>query len=154
MPGDFAIGVGARSQALVHGAVLAVDRHQFGSGSGPQWLHHRGAGDEALLVGQCQALAQLQRADRDGQPGEPDHPVDDDVGIVGQVSEVGDDFGERQRSRNLGTSTVVGDGDDLRPELVGLGDEHVDRRPDTEADDLVAAGFGADDVERLLSDRP
>ena len=99
----------------MHGAVLAVDRHQLGSGSGPQRLHHRRAGDQALFVGQGQALARLQRADRDRQPGEPDDAVDDDVGVVGQIGQVGDDFGERQRPpatsarrRSSATATTFG----------------------------------------------
>ena len=142
------------AQALVHGAVLAVDGHQLGARRRPQRLHDRAAGDEALLVGQRQPLARLQRGDRDRQPGEADDAVDDDVGVVGQVGQVGDDLGERQRRGDLGPARPVGDGDDLRPELVGLGDQHVDRRADAERDDLVAAGLGADDVERLRPDRP
>ena len=87
---DLAAGVDAGSQALMDRAVLAVDGHQFGAGGRPQRLHHRRPGDEALLVGQRQSLAQLQRADRDGEPGEADDTVDHHVGVVGQIGEVGD----------------------------------------------------------------
>ena len=63
-PGDLAAGVADAAQALVDGAVLAVDRHELGARRRPQRLHDRAAGDEALLVGQRQALAALQRAQR------------------------------------------------------------------------------------------
>ena len=47
-------------QALVHGAVLAVDRHQLGARRAPDGLHDRAAGDERLLVGQRQAPARVE----------------------------------------------------------------------------------------------
>ena len=89
--GDLAPGVGRRPQALVHGAVLAVDRHQLGARRRAQRLHHRPGGDQALLVGQGQALAGAQRGHRDREPGEADDGVDDDVGAVDEVGEVVDD---------------------------------------------------------------
>ena len=69
-----------RSQALVDGAVLAVDGHELGAGRRPQRLHDRAGGDQALLVGEPETLAGAQRLDRDGEPGEPDDAVDHDVG--------------------------------------------------------------------------
>ena len=56
-------------------AVLGVDRHQLGTGRRTQRLHHRAAGDEALLVGQRQPLAGVQGGERDRQPGEAHHPL-------------------------------------------------------------------------------
>ncbi len=53
-------------------------------GRAPQRLHHRPGGDQRLLVGQRQALAGRERRQGDRQPGEADHAVDHDVGIVGE----------------------------------------------------------------------
>ena len=47
-------------------------------------LHHRRAGDQRLLVGQGQPPPGLERGQRHRQPGEPDHPVDHDVGRLGR----------------------------------------------------------------------
>ena len=54
-----------RPQALVHRAVLAVNRHELGARGRPQRLHHRPGGDQALLVGQGEPLAGAQRGDGD-----------------------------------------------------------------------------------------
>ena len=115
--GDLAPGVDRRAQALVHGAVLAVDRDQLGARRRPQRLHDRAGGDQALLVGQGQPLARPQRGDRDRQPGEADDGVDDDVGVLDEVGEVVDDRGERERGGDLGPPRRVADGDDRGPEL-------------------------------------
>ncbi len=68
------------AQALVERAVLRVDRDDLGPGcpAGPR--HHRGAGDDRLLVGQGQPPAGLEGGQGDGQAGEPDHAVDRHVG--------------------------------------------------------------------------
>jgi hypothetical protein len=133
--------------------VLAVDRHQLGARRRPQRLDDRTGGDQALLVGQRQAPALPQRGDRDRQAGEPNDGVDDDVGLLDEVGEVVDDGGERQRGGNLGSTGRVIDGDGAGPELLRLGDQGLDRGSDAEGDDLVARRLGADDVQRLGSDR-
>ena len=125
--GDLAPGRRRRAQALVEGAVLAVDRHELGARRRPQRLHDRPGGDQALLVGQGQPLARRQRGDRDRQPGEADDGVDDDVGVLDEVGEVVDDGGERQGGGDLGPPRRVADGDAARAELLGLRDQR--RRP-------------------------
>ena len=70
------------------------------------------------LLANANRLPVCKRAHRDGEPGKPDDAVDDDVGIVAQIGEIGDDFGERQGRSDLGSSAGVGHCDDLRPELV------------------------------------
>ena len=152
--GQFAAGIDPGTQTLLHRAVLAVDRHEFGAGSRPQRLDHRSTGDQALLVGQSQPFALLQGPHRHGETGETDDSIDDHVGVVYKIGQVGDHFGERQRVGDLGPAGRIGHCDDLRTELVGLSDQDLDRRADTEADDLVATGFGTDDVEGLLPGRP
>ena len=101
-PGDLAVDRDRRAQALVHRAVLAVDRDQLGAGRRPQRLHDRAGGDEALLVGQGEPLALLERGDRDREAGEADHRVDDDVGRLDEVREAVDDGREGQRGGDLG----------------------------------------------------
>ena len=111
----------------MHGAVLAVDRYQLGSGRGPQGLHHRPGGDQALLVGQPEPLARSQRLDRDGQTGESDDAVDHHIGGADQIGLVSDDLDTRERCGDLGSPSLVCDGHDARSELAGLLDQRVDR---------------------------
>ncbi len=150
--GDLATRRGGRAQALVQGAVLAVDRHQLGARRRPQRLHDRAGRDQALLVRQRQPLALAQRGDRHRQTGEADDRVDDDVGVLDEVGEVVDDRRIGQGGGDLGPPGRIADRDDTRMQLLGLGDEGLDRRADAQPDDLVAR-FGADDVDRLRADR-
>ncbi len=151
---DLALGVNRRAQALVDRAVLRVDGDQLGAGDRSQRLHNRAGGDEALLVGERQTLAGRERCDRHRQPGETNDAVDHHVGGVDQLAELAHDRGERERRSDLRPTCRVGDGDDLGPELDGLFDQRVHRRPDAEPDDLVAPGLGPHDVEGLRADRP
>ena len=134
-------------------AMLAVDRYQFGASRRTERLDDGSAGDQALLVGQCQALAHLQGAHRDGEPRKADDTVDDDVGVIGEISEIADDFRERQGCGDFGSLALIRHRNDLRSELVGLRDEGIDGRANTEGNDFVAAGFGSDDIEGLYPDR-
>ena len=108
--------------------MLAVDGHQLGTRRRPQRLHDRPGGDQALLVGQGQALAGAPAWHRDRQAGEPDDPVDDHVGVVDEVGEVVDDLANGSAAatsaRRAGSPTAT----TLRPELLGLLDEDVDGR--------------------------
>ena len=52
-------------------------------GRGPGPLHHRGTGDDRLLVGQGQPAAGLEGGQGHGQSGEAHHPVDGHVGHGG-----------------------------------------------------------------------
>lgn len=150
---DLGSGVDGGAEALVDGAMLGIDRDELGAGSCPQRLDHRAGGDQAFLVGQGKPLAARQRGDGDRQPGEPDDSIDDDIGVGDQVSELVRHGGERQRGRDLGAAPRIADGDAAGPELLGLGDQRVDRTEDPEGDDLEAAWLGADDIEGLRADR-
>ena len=87
------------------------------------------------------------------QPGEADDGVDDDVGVVDEVGESSTTVADGQRGGDLVPPGRIADGDALRAELLGLGDQRGDVGPDAEGDDLVAPGFGTHDVERLRADR-
>jgi hypothetical protein len=59
---------------------------------------------------------------------------------------------------HLGAERRIRHGHDLGPEFVGLGDERLDRRADTQCRHLVGRGTfqcvgGADDIEGLGTDR-
>ena len=69
----------AGPQALVEGAVLRIDRDDLGAGGPSRPLHHRCAGDQRLLVGECESTAGLERGKRHRESGEADHPVHDDL---------------------------------------------------------------------------
>ena len=133
--------------------MLGVDGDQLGARNASEWLHHRAGGDEALLVGQGESLAGAQRGDGDGQAGEADDAVDHHVGHLGEIGEIGDHGAGRQRLDDRGALGRVGDRHETRAELLGLGDQRVDRRSDAERHHLVAVRFGAHDVEGLATDR-
>ena len=123
-----------RAQALVDGAVLAVDGHQL---AGARLLahasHDRAGRDERLLVGEREPLAGLERRQRDAQPGEADDAVHAHVaqrGDVGERVRAGDDLGARGHERlELRRLRVVGDGDDRRTPPLRLRGQLLDRRP-------------------------
>ena len=94
--------VDRRAEALVHRAMLGVDRDDLGARHPTQRLHDRPGRDQTLLVGQGESLARAQRRQRDREAGEADHRVDDDIGAVDEVAELVDDRGERQRVGDLG----------------------------------------------------
>ncbi len=121
----------ARLEGLVDGTVLRVDRHDLAAALGPGGGHHRAGGDQALLVGQGQALAGFQGGDGGRQPGETDDGVEHDV-----------DLGPRRQPGQH--SGVVGGtaGQELR---------HAELRR------LIGEQGGVPcphDVERLRPDRP
>ena len=124
---DLAVVECGRPQALVHRTVLAVHRHQFGARRGAQWLHHRGTGDEAFLVGERQPFAGSQRANRDLEAGEADDTVDDHISNVDQVGEVGYDLCKRQCGGDLRPLGGISNCNHLRTELERLFDEQRDR---------------------------
>ena len=72
------------------------------------------------------------------QAGEADHGVDDDVGGLDHVGQVADHLDAGQRRGHLGAARRVGDGDDLRAELLACAISALDRRAGGEGDDLVA----------------
>ena len=128
--------------------VFAVDRNQFGAWRGAQWLHHRTSRNEALLVGQCQSLAGLQRVHRDRKAGEAHHGVHHHIGHLHQGGHVAHYLGEGQGLGHAGALRGVGNRHQHRAELERLFDEHIDRRPHAEADDLVVT-FCAHHIECL-----
>ena len=66
---------GARSQALVDRAVLAVDGDQLGARCRPQRLDHRTGGDQALLVGEPEPLPARSVSIVTGRPAKPTTPL-------------------------------------------------------------------------------
>ena len=122
--------------------MLGVDRHDLTAAGPPHGVHHRPAGDEALLVREGEPLALHQRGERRRQPGEPDHRVEHDV-----------DLGERRElAEHLGLSAgrpgaVGGDA-----ELGGLGREQLGVAAAGERRDLVLVAVVPHDVERLRPD--
>ena len=145
------------SQALVDGAVLAVDRQQFGPRGGPDPLDHRACGDQGLLVGQAQALPSGKGRQGDREACEADHPVDghlrDDSG-VGHRIRAGQDLGAvRYPCNHLGGQGGIGDGDHLGSEPGGLLDQHADRPCGADGHHVELVGSVGHDVERLGPDR-
>ena len=97
-------------QALVEGAVLAVDRDQLGPRGATGPLHDRAGGDQRLLVGQRQPAPGLERGEGDGQAGEAHHAVDDHVGLLGQAGQgtvTGPHLALRQPGRQLGAAPTA-----------------------------------------------
>ena len=133
----------AGPEALVERRVLAVDGDDLPGTAVAHRRHHRTAGDEALLVGEREALAVLERGERGRQAGEADHRVEDDV-----------DLGERRQLgehvRGIGTEARRVEGN---AELRGLGLQQLAVARRSERDDLVLVAVVADDVERLRADR-
>ena len=72
--------------------MLAVDGHDLAVAAGARLRDDGAAGDEALLVGEREALAVLERGHGRGEPGEADHRVEHDVG-VGVRGELGEHAG-------------------------------------------------------------
>ena len=79
-------------KALPHRGVLGVDGHDLAAARRARLGDDRARGDEALLVGEREALAGFQRAERRGQAGEADDRVEHDVG-VGVRGELGERLG-------------------------------------------------------------
>ena len=75
--------VGRGRQALMHGAVLGVDRHDLGPGRAARLLHDGRPGNERFLVGQRQSPPGLQGGHRHRKPGEADHGIEHHVGTGG-----------------------------------------------------------------------
>ena len=123
--------------------MLAVDGNDLAAAPVAHRRDHRAAGDEALLVGQREALAVLERRQRGRQAGEADDRVehDVDVGMRGQLGQhlrcIGTQAGRRERHAELGG---------LRVEQLAV----AGRR---QRDDLVLVAVVPDDVERLRADR-
>ena len=72
------LGLLARQQ-LVQRRVLGVDRQQLRAAARERLAHERAAGDEALLVGERDVDAGLQRRQRRLEPGRADDGVEHDV---------------------------------------------------------------------------
>ncbi len=152
----FVRGHGDRAQAHVHGAVLGVDRHQLGARGGAGVGHDGPRSDERLLVGQRQALAGLQRSERDGQAGEADDAVHADVGDIADGRQgvgAGHDLGAGgDAGLDGGGLGGVGDGDDLGTHRPGLLDQRVDRGVGPDGHHLEPFGLGGHDLEGLGAD--
>ena len=137
----------------MHCAMFAVDGHQLGAGSCAQRLHHRGTGNQALLVSQRQTTTELQCAHRHRQAREADDTIHDDVGRLDQIGKIINHLREWQRGDNLCTTRRIGDRNYLRPKLLCLTNERFHRTADTKRNDLIAIAFCAYNIKRLLTDR-
>jgi hypothetical protein len=136
------LGRVARAQALVERGVLAVDGHDLAATLRSDRGDDGAAGDEALLVGQREALAVLERRERGREPGEADDRVqhDIDVGMRGELGE----------HRGVVTADACALGCD--PELRGLRGEQLGVATGGERHHLVLVAVAPDDVERLGAD--
>ena len=132
-------------QELEEGRVLGVDRHQARARAGPDRRDQVAAGDEALLVGERDRDAALQRRQRRAQAGGADQRVQHDVGGAGV-----DQGGE---VRVVGHRAPAGGGG-RPPDAVGLGlrRHRVHAAPAGETARLQV-GRPVDDLEGLDADR-
>ena len=121
--------IGAALQALKGRGVLAVHGEQPASSPLLRRQREVAGSDEALLVGEREVDAALERPERDGQAGEADDRVQDDIGLgpLEQLRQVAARLGERR--------------------------EAVDRRRAGCGGHELELGVGLDDLERLAADR-
>jgi hypothetical protein len=122
-------------EALMDGRVLAVDRKEQPSTPLPRFERKAAGSYEALLVGQREGDAPLERPERRWKARETDDGVQDDVRL-GHVQQ------RREIAADLRVLHAKFSGQ--RVELAGAGRERADL-------ELVVA---VDDVERLAPDRP
>ena len=115
--------------ALVERRVLAVDRDQPPAAALLCGEREVACGDEALLVGERERHAVLERPHGRGQPGEAERRVQDDVGarLLEQAGRIATHLGQRR--------------------------EAVDRRRAGRGRDELEAVVGRDHLERLAADR-
>ena len=110
-------GMGPRPQALVDGAMLGIDGHDLSARRRPCPLHDRRAGDQRLLVGERQPATRGQCGERDREPCEPDHRVNDHVAELSDLRQrlrARQHLGARRDpARQLLGETRVGDRHDL-----------------------------------------
>ena len=134
----------AGAQRLPDRGVLGVDRHDLAAARRPRLGDDRARGDEALLVGEREALAGFERGERGGEAGEADDRVEDDVGVG-----VRGELGERAGVVEAGTREIR-----RHAELGPLLLEQVGVAPGGERDDAEVVAVAAQDVERLGADGP
>ncbi len=125
-------------QRLPDRRVLGVDRHDLTAARGARLGDDRASRDQALLVREREPLAGLERGEGRGQPREPDHGVQDDVGIRmgGEAGEdggiVGGGAGQIGRHVELGPLPleqigVPAGGQRHDPEIGSVPAQHVER---------------------------
>ena len=122
-------------------------------GGRAQRLDHRRAGDQALLVGQRQPLSRASVRTVTGNPAKPTTPL-----TTTSASSARSARSATTSANGNAAATSARRLDRRRPRpwggTRGLGDQRLDRRSDTESDDLVADRLGTHDVQRLRTDRP
>ncbi|MEY3925988.1 MAG: hypothetical protein RIQ63_1339 [Actinomycetota bacterium] len=136
---QFALRRLARTQALVHCAVLAVDGHDDCTGRATKRLHHGAGGDEALFVGECEALAATQCFEGDRQAGKTHNSVYDDVGISDDVGNMCDELHVRELTGQFLAHVFINHRHDTRPVLGYLFAENLLVRRRSETDHFVSA---------------
>ena len=129
-PGRVVVG----PQALVDGAVLAVDRHQLGARRAARPLHHRARRRSATPCwpapggGRPRSVARVTDS-----PAKPDHPVDHDVGLGGQAGQravAGPDLALRAgRSASSAARSSSATATTLGRYVRACADQRLDRRP-------------------------
>ncbi len=126
----------ARTQSLVDGGVLGVDGDDLAAAAATHLRDDWTTGDQALLVGEREPLAMLERGERRRKAGEADDGVEDDVGF-GQRCELREGVGVVEAAAGpLGGNTELGC-------LLG---EQLRVAPGGEGHDPVAVAVGCDDV--------
>ncbi len=133
----------ARAQALPHRGVLRVDRDDLAAARRACLGHDRAGGDQALLVGQREPLAGVERGEGRRQARESDHGVEHDVD-VGERSQ----FGQHVRFPGARAHRVGGN-----VELGRLPGQQLGVGTGRESDDAVLVAVLRKHVERLSTDR-
>jgi hypothetical protein len=149
------------AQALREGGMLGVHRDEPLGFALDEVQHELAADDQALLVGQGEGLARLQRREGRRQSGRTNEGVQDHVrlGVAGEhlrglgtrMDLHASDAGELLAQ--VGGRLLVGDRDVRRQELADLADQQLLVGPSGQADDLEPVGVATHDVERLRPHR-
>ena len=140
------------------GAVLAVDRKQFGSAGLPDPAYNRPRSDQRLLVGQPQTIACLEDSQGDRQPCEAHDTVDRNVshnGGICQCIDARQDLGAGGHPcRHVRSDRRVRHSNHLWTKRRGLFNQEIRRRGSPERDHIKIVRSGGDDVKGLGAYRP
>ena len=140
-------------------AVLGVDRNDLGSRARPRSLHDGRAGDERLLVRECEPPSRRSAVDRHRKPGEPDDGIQDDVADTASCPSdsapvrTSVPAGTAARSSSALVSSTIGDHVGWNSSVAWV-DERLNRGERCEGKHPEVVGTAADDVKCLCAYRP